>query len=400
MTSNLSKFIFFALAPTGEGISGSDRIFIELAREWSKTCQVCVYTTIEGIQMARRQKLNGKYLKLISVSDNLSNLFLVKYIQKILLGLKLGFRLKIRNTEKTFLYSASDFWMDFFPAMICKIRHPHCKLVCTWYQTAPNPLKGYKEDKRPGSSHRLRSFLYWFMQFPVKPLIKKYADKIIVNNENEKNQFPLQTRKGKVVVLIGGVPLEDIKKYLSENEKLLQRKVYDAVFQGRFHPQKGVVELIDIWAKVVEKVPNAKLAMIGDGPLMEKVKQKIKANKLEKNVRLFGYLFDGPKKYEILSQSKVVVHPAFYDSGGMASAEAMAFGIPCVGFDLVAYKSYYPKGMVKVKIGDLQSYADNIVRLLKDDKLRRSLGDEAYAMISKNWSWDVRANNLLRAIKN
>ena len=53
-------------------------------------------------------------------------------------------------------------------------------------------------------------------------------------------------------------------------------KKYDAVFIGRFHPQKGVLELIDIWKRVVNKKPQAKLAMIGDGPLMKKVQLKIK----------------------------------------------------------------------------------------------------------------------------
>lgn len=399
MKVDSKEFIFFALAPTGDGVSGGDRIFIELAREWSKKYRLKIYTTIEGVRMINKNNLQGKYLEIINISDRLSKYFSVKYFQKIFLGIKLGLGLKIIDPKNTILYSTSDFWMDLFPAIICKFRYPTAKLICAWYQTAPNPLKGYVERVRIGKVYRFRSFFYWFVQFVSKPLIKKYADRIIVNNVEEKKQFPRELEEGKVVVLIGGVPLEDIKKYLSKNKKLVKIKIYDAVFQGRFHPQKGVVELIDIWAKVVNKIPKARLAMIGDGPLMKEVQKKIKEKKMERNVKLFGYLFDGEKKYKIFAQSKIVVHPAFYDSGGMASAEAMAFGLPCVGFDLLAYQSYYPRGMFKVKIGDLDAYADAIVSLLRDKNFRDNLGEDACNMVFKDWSWNKRSWELMRNLK-
>ena len=175
-------------------------------------------------------------------------------------------------------------------------------------------------------------------------------------------------------------------------------KIYEAVFQGRFHPQKGVVELIKIWRLVVNKIPKAKLVMIGDGPLMESVKLEIRNLKLEDNIRLLGYVFDGDEKYKLFAQSKIVVHSAFYDSGGMASAEAMAFGLPCVGFDLPAYDSYYPQGMVKAPISNLESFAKNVISLLDNPNLRDKIGREAVSMIYKNWSWDKRAQEVLNKI--
>lgn len=175
-------------------------------------------------------------------------------------------------------------------------------------------------------------------------------------------------------------------------------KIYDAVFQGRFHPQKGVLELIDIWKKVVDRKPDAKLVMIGDGPLMKSVKLKVKSAKLENNIILKGYLFDGEDKYRIFSQSKIVVHPAFFDSGGMAAAEAMAFGLPCVGFNLESYKYYYPEGMEKVKVGDLAAFADKVMELLQNNNLYNRAAKQAQHLIGCNWSWDLRARQTLQAL--
>lgn len=390
------KYVFVALAPTGSGISGSDRIFIELARNWSQQFSVEIITTQEGRKMIERQKLSGPNLSIKVIGGKLKLNFLLKYVYKIILGVGLGFNLKIKTYEPTLIYSSSDFWMDSLPAVLLKIRYPKIKWVATWYQTAPNPILGFSENGNRETKYNFSAFLYWFSQLPIKPLINFFADWVIVNNESERQRFSIKDSKGKVIVLIGAVRLDEINSFISKfpNEK----KVFDAVFQGRFHPQKGVVELIRIWKIIVEKRPEAMLAMIGDGPLMPRVKEKIKDLKLEKNVRLFGYVFDGQQKYRIFSQSKMVVHPAFYDSGGMAAAEAMAFGIPSVGFNLKAYNSYYPKGMIKVKTGNLNSFAEAVLELLDDSKKRKTLGQGALNMINGNWSWKHRAQSLLETL--
>src|SRR3990172_2907370 len=395
------NFIFFALAPTGTGISGSDRIFIELTREWSKKIPITIFTTFEGDEMIKRQRLAGKFLEIKVIGKiKLPRTFLIKYFYKVYLGIRLGFSLPTTDYRlpTTYLYSSSDFWMDVFPAVIIKIRFNKLKWIATWFQTAPNPFVGYKEQGIRNKGYLLSAFFYWVSQLVSKPLITKFADKVIVNNEDERKRFPKHTKHGHTIVLLGAVPFDDIQKFLTTNYQPLATKKYDAVFQGRFHPQKGVVELIDIWKKVVEKKPDAKLAMIGDGPLMMEVKKRITMNKLIKNVSLFGYVFDGPDKYKIFAESRVVVHPAFYDSGGMAAAEAMAFGLPAVGFNLKSYESYYPKGMIKVKTGDLKAFAKTILRLLQKDKLRQKIGSEAREMIERSWTWTNRANQILNQI--
>ncbi|KKQ49684.1 MAG: Glycosyltransferase [Candidatus Woesebacteria bacterium GW2011_GWC1_38_13] len=403
--------LIFALSAMGKGLSGGDRIYIELSRLWSKQFSVTICTTSDGVKMIKTQNLIGNYLEVNQIGNkNLPSNFLLKYLYKIYLGIRLGFSLNINHKSSIInhlLYSSSDFWMDVFPAVILKIRYPKLKWIATWYQTAPNPIRGYREMKKRGTkelknqrnnNYNLSAFFYWLSQLPIKPLISVLADFVIVNNEDERKRFPEMEKKGKVIVLLGAVRLNEIKKFLSANYKLLFTKKFDAVFQGRFHPQKGVVELIDIWRKVVDRIPNAKLAMIGDGPLMKDVRIKIQDLRLEKNVELFGYVFDGPEKYKIFAQSKIVVHPAFYDSGGMASAEAMAFGLPAVGFDLKSYVSYYPKGMLKVDKGNLNAFGKTVIRLLCDDQLRKKYGEEAKLMIIKDWSWDKRAKEVLNKI--
>ena len=390
----MKEIHIFAMAAQGKGISGGDRIFIEFVRRWQRKTKVSLYVNEEGREMCRRQKLykarNLKY-EVWNTSRWAKKGFIVAYFARIFRSIFEAFQLIINHSSSTILYSASEFWMDSLPAFILKLRFPRVTWAAAWYQTAPNPIKGFAEGQREETYH-FKALLYWLAQWPIKPIVAHFADYVLINNEVERKQFPLLDKKKRTIIVIGAIDLDKIGKWKKAHGKFAKK--YDAVFQGRFHPQKGVVELIEIWRKVVDKKPDAKLAMIGDGPLMRDVKYKIKDLGLEKNVKLLGYVFDGDEKYRTFSQGRVVVHPALYDSGGMASAEAMAFGLPVIGFNLKAYESYYPKGMVKVKIGDTTAFANAVLELLVDETKRRKIAKEALEMLGKNWSWDKRAKQV------
>lgn len=389
------NYHIFANAALGKGLSGGDRIFIELAKRLRQTNPVTIYVWKEGYEICKSQSLTeGIEFKILNVAPWCKLGFFICYLARIIKAVWNSLFVKL--DKDNIIYSASEFWMDSLPAIVLKIRYPKIKWIAAWFQTAPNPVIGFAEGSRE-KTYRLSALYYWLMQLPIKPLVSRYADLVLVNNEEEKKQFLHLDKKNKIFVLLGAVNLDEVSSYIKKMNKL--PKIYDAVFQGRFHPQKGVVELIEIWQMVTKQLPNAKLAMIGDGPLIDEVREKIKEQGLERNVYLFGYVFDGTEKYRIFGQSKLVVHPSFYDSGGMASAEAMAFGIPAVGFELVSFKSYYPRGMVKVKIGDLSKFAQAVVELLSDDNRREKIGKEAQKMIFSNWSWDKRVDSLLKALR-
>lgn len=393
-------FHIFANAALGKGLSGSDRIFIELSKRLCKKFKVYIHVWEEGYKICINQGLKQSD----SIKFNIIHAgfwcrfgFSVCYFIRIILAVKKAFVLNISPEKSAVFYSASEFWMDSLPAFILKLRFPKSIWVAAWFQTAPNPLIGFTKGKRQ-TTYKLNAFYYWLTQLPIKPLIGKFADFVLINNEEEKKQFPKLDKQKRTIVLLGAVNFKEIENWIHRHG-LAKTKIYDAVFQGRFHPQKGIVELIEIWKLVTKKQPQAKLALIGDGPLMNDVKTKIEDLGLSNNIKLFGFVFDGSQKYDIFSRTKIVVHPAFFDSGGMAAAEAMAFGLPCVGFDLDSYKSYYPFGMIKVQIGNLEAFADNIVELMKDEREREKIGNEAKEMVVENWRWDKRVDLLIQSIE-
>ena len=108
---------------------------------------------------------------------------------------------------------------------------------------------------------------------------------------------------------------------------------------------------------------------------------------------MFGFQI-GKLKYQIIKQSKIILHPATYDSGGMAAAEAMSFGLPGVSFDLPALKSYYPQGMIKTPTFDQPAFADTIYLLLTNPQYYKKTSKLALNLINKHWNWQKQAQDI------
>lgn len=79
-------------------------------------------------------------------------------------------------------------------------------------------------------------------------------------------------------------PLLDLRNHFgfSENSKLIG-------FCGRMNEQKDPLKWLEVAAEVHEQSPDIRFVMLGDGELLEKVKQKIKALNLNGIVGLGGY---------------------------------------------------------------------------------------------------------------
>jgi glycosyltransferase involved in cell wall biosynthesis len=389
----MKNVVFIANNNVGSGLSGGDRIFLEFLKNWSKKVNITVFASQETIILIDRYQI--KNIKIIPTDSKLNDsndLSLFQLLQHIVRRTALGKLCVLKHKDilkkADIIYSASDFYPDYFVALTAKILNPKIKWIAGYYLFAPPP---FAKDSPYKGNLWLKGLFYWLMQRPTYFFAKRIPEIIFVTSKPDVAKFPHK----KVLVIRGGVDVTESEKYLTKKHDT--KKVYDAVYIGRFHPQKGIILLIDIWEKVTQILPHAKLAVIGNGELEKEVKAKIKKLKLNKSIDLLGFL-DGSKKYDIFKQSKIVVHPATYDSGGMAAAEAMAWEIPGVSFDLEALKTYYPQGMIKTECFNEDQFAHNIIDLLQNKKLYSQTAVEARNLILTKWDWQKHSQEILKKI--
>lgn len=362
------KLHIIAYAALGRGLSGGDNILIELSKRWADKLDIIIYGGYQIKDAACAKNLQGV------IFNTCPSKTPFHYLERLFYSLRQAFQFNDSGT----IYTASDFLHDLLCGWIIKLRNPKIKWISGYYLVAPpifapnSPYRGFS---------RIRGIGYWLMQRFTLKIVNKWADTVYVTSVPEMVHFPHK----KTIIIRGGV---NIPKELKPDIK----KEFDAVFMGRFHYQKGVLELIDIWDKVCKIKPNKKLVMIGDGTLWNKCQIKTKKLGLEKNIIFVPFAGDNVKEF-YFSRSKIILHPATFDSGGMSAAEGMAYGLPCVGFDLEVFKTYYPRGMIYAK--NKNEFTKEIINLLTNKAQYNYMSKQARDFAVSDWDWDKRAESIL-----
>ncbi|MCX7785801.1 MAG: glycosyltransferase family 4 protein [candidate division WOR-3 bacterium] len=116
------------------------------------------------------------------------------------------------------------------------------------------------------------------------------------------------------------------------------------LFVGRLEPRKGILVAISAFKKIQEKFPNAKLFIVGKGPLEQAARDLVIALKLQNNCRFLGYVFrkDLPRYY---AMADVYISPALGgEAQGIVLLEAMACAKPVVASDIAGYREVIEDG--------------------------------------------------------
>ncbi len=101
---------------------------------------------------------------------------------------------------------------------------------------------------------------------------------------------------------------------------------------GRFVDVKNHTFLLDIFAALLKKEPNARLLLVGGGELQSQIEAKIQNLNLEEQVILAGIQNNVWDYYQAMD---VFVFPSLYEGLPLTLVEAQASGLPCCISDTV-----------------------------------------------------------------
>ncbi|WP_418958801.1 glycosyltransferase [Streptomyces tritici] len=152
---------------------------------------------------------------------------------------------------------------------------------------------------------------------------------------------------------------------------------------GRLCRQKGQDVLLRAWPEVVERVPGARLVLVGDGPDEQRLRAAAPAS-----VRFAGAVADTAPWYR---RADLVVLPSRWEGMALAPLEAMATGRPVVVTDVDGARESLPPGHAThclVPPEDPAALATAVGRLLGGPEPRRTLGRQAREHVLS--TFDVR----------
>lgn len=116
------------------------------------------------------------------------------------------------------------------------------------------------------------------------------------------------------------------------------------LFAGRVEALKG----IDIAVKAFEKLPDKKLYVAGNGPMMEEMQRYVKEHHIE-NVKFLGYLQKEEMSEKFYHAKAVIMTSQCYEAFAMTIAEAYSYGVPVIAGRVGNMDGMVQEGITGVK---------------------------------------------------
>ncbi len=162
---------------------------------------------------------------------------------------------------------------------------------------------------------------------------------------------------------------------------------------GRLAARKGHGFLISSFAKLLKKLPNSHLIIIGRGNLRKKLLRKVKKLSIQDSVSILGGM-SFEKIAEWYRISSIIVYPSFYEGQGLIPLESMASGTPCLAFDMPPLTEMLDDDVGGLCEMDINSLANSMYELLSTKDLNE-LGSAGRHRVLDKFTIEGNANDFI-----
>ena len=138
---------------------------------------------------------------------------------------------------------------------------------------------------------------------------------------------------------------------------------------GRFYPQKNHEFLIDMFSEFHKQESNAKLLLLGDGPLQESIRRKVRFLGLEQFV-VFAGLQKNPASF--YNAMDVFCFPSLWEGLPLTLVEAQYNGLPCIISDRVTKEVVITDNVYSISNGEKYPWID-LMKKLQTTNITRSV---------------------------
>ena len=195
----------------------------------------------------------------------------------------------------------------------------------------------------------------------------------------------------KVFTVWNGV---DVERFRPQDKAAMRERIGISMDQpavgivAALRPEKQHVMLIEAWSKVIQRLPDAILVIVGDGVERGAIESKTRELGLEKNVRMLGMRSDVP---EVLAGLDLKVLSSKMEANPASTLEANACGLPVVAPKVGSLIDTVEHGITGLlcKPNDIESLAQAILEIITKDDRGAEMGVAARSKVCREFSLQV-----------
>lgn len=217
--------------------------------------------------------------------------------------------------------------------------------------------------------------------YQVMPEVYALADGVLALTETDRQYWSLYNSR--VFRVSNPIPfsLKDTPVSRLEGKNI--------VWVGRISREKLPMQAIEIFAKTVQSVPDARMTVVGGGnvAMEDDLKKRARELSVADKVRFVGFQEDVRPYY---LEADVFLCTSQYEGFCLTILEAQSMGLPVVSYEM----PYLPilqtgLGSVSVPQEDTDKAAQELTAILQNDELRRAMGRDARRSIEENFDIDL-----------
>jgi len=240
----------------------------------------------------------------------------------------------------------------------------------------------------------------------------KTADMIVtVSNAMKDELIGLGFPAEKIRVVYNGVDPQKYNREQVGSEKVaevrgrygLKENDQMVLFLGRLVWVKGVDKLVAAMPHVLQKVPNAKLVIVGLGDMQDYLTRLVQNLKLQDAVKFRFEFVPEEERIAHYAACNVAVFPSVYEPFGIVALEAMSMEKPVVvgasgvsGMREVVVSAGQEQCGFHVNPNDPTDIAWGIASALQDPQHNLRLGQNGRKRVLQEFSWDVIAKKTIQ----
>jgi glycosyltransferase involved in cell wall biosynthesis len=188
----------------------------------------------------------------------------------------------------------------------------------------------------------------------------------------------------------------DLNKFTPENRDNRLREQFGVkgaflLFVGTLRELKGTRYLIEAMPKIVDKFPDTKLLIIGDGderPFLTTLARDL--GLLDRSVTFLGAIPNG-KLPKYFATADIFIGPSLREGLPVAFIEALGSGCTVIASELPTISDILTDGETGylVKLRDSESIADRVITLLSDEELMNKVKEAGRKHVLTKYDWEM-----------